>query len=295
MRVNPDLWRDIVAALNHVRDQQNGYLEQFASGRRLNYLSEDPASAAALVEIHSRISQADEYLATVTQLRETAQMADSTLSAVMGALTRAITLGVQGATGTLSQDNREALAEEVKGVQAQVLSLANLNFQGTYVFAGTNVTTKPFVADVGDPMNVTYQGNDGVRQAEVSESVSLAVNIPGSDLFMDPDTGVFAALDRLVSALQSGTDIEAATNDLRQAFDHVNTLRVSYGDTLKRLDTAEAFLKNETTAFKSRENDLAGADLSAVASELMQAEQSRSALLSAAGKISQLSLFDYLR
>ena len=213
------------------------------------------------------------------------------------ALTRAISLGVQGANGTLSQENRLAVAEEVRGLQEQLVGLANLTFQGIYVFAGTATTTQPFALDPASPSGVRYDGNTGVNTVEIADGQMIQANLPGDTIFSDPTADAFLAIQNLIDTLETGTsgDVGNATTQLRQAFDHVNTQRTFYGNALNRLETTELFLNRETVELSRRENDLVGADLAASATILVQAQNARNALLAATSRISQLSLFDFLR
>ena len=61
------------------------------------------------------------------------QIADSALSSAATAMTRANTLAVEGANGTMSDSDRQALAEEVQGILQQMLSLANTSYQGAHL------------------------------------------------------------------------------------------------------------------------------------------------------------------
>jgi flagellin-like protein len=107
------------------------------------------------------------------------QTADATLSSVVTTLQRAISLGIQGANDTLSDANRLSIAQDVTGIQQQLLGLANLSFQGRFVFAGTNSKTPPFVVDATQASGVRYDENAVVNAVEVGEGFRLQVTFPG--------------------------------------------------------------------------------------------------------------------
>jgi flagellar hook-associated protein 3 FlgL len=295
LRVTQDVTRDLLASLAALRREENEALIEVASGRRLNAPSDDPAAVASLTGNHSELSQVEQILRNLASVRGTLQVADSTLNSAVLALTRAISLGVQGANGTLSPENRQALAQEVRGLRDQLLTLANVTFQGTYVFAGTAVTTTPFVADLASPSGVAYQGNDGVASIEVGEGQSLPFNLPGNRLFSDPTADVFLAMEHLIEALETSTGMEAATGGVQAAFAHLNTQRAFYGTMLNRLDMAEVFVGRAKFELQRQENTLAAADMESAASRLVQAANAREVALGAAARVSQLSLLDFLR
>ncbi|HZP02597.1 MAG TPA: flagellar hook-associated protein FlgL [Terriglobia bacterium] len=294
-RVNPNPMSDLLLGLMQNRKLEDDALNQLSSGKRINSLSDDPAAVAALVTNHAQSGAVDQYLKNLSSVQSSMQLADSTLSSVITALTRAITLGTEGATDTMSPDNRQAIAEEVRGILSQILNLANTSNQGTYLFAGTAVTTAPFVLDATSPSGVRYVGNTGVNNVEVGEGETLPINLPGSQIFSAAGADVFQALKDLADALQSGTNIDAANSEVQKAFQQVNTQRAFYGNSLSRLATSQMFLNQRSLQLKTAETSLIGADMAQAATNLTQAESALNATLAAGGKISQLSLLDYLR
>ncbi|HZP00389.1 MAG TPA: flagellin, partial [Terriglobia bacterium] len=120
-------------------------------------------------------------------------------------------------------------------------------------------------------------------------------NLPGSQIFSAAGADVFQALKDLADALQSGTNIDAANGEVQKAFQQVNTQRAFYGNSLSRLATSQMFLNQQSLQLKTAETSLIGADMTQAATNLTQAESALNATLAAGGKISQLSLLDYLR
>ena len=295
MRINPNISSDLLAALSNAQQQQNTALLQMASGRRVNKPSDDPTAAAVLIQNQAESSQADQYLRSVGSIQAQLQTTDSTLNSVVLALQRAISLGVQGANGTLSDANRASVVGELSGIQDQLIGLANLTFQGQYVFAGTATQTTPYVADATQPSGVRYDGNAGTNNIAVSNGVSMQVNLPGSQIFSTPGSDVFQAIHNIIVALQTNTGADTAASGLRTAFDHVTAQRVFYGNALNQLTSQQNYLNNDKLLLSQQENAVGGADLAASTTNLLSAQTARSAALSAAGRIAQLSLFDYLK
>lgn len=294
MRVNPNPLPDLMAALASTQEQQQMALLQLASGSRIQKPSDDPAAAATVVQIHDRTSAADSYLRSMSGLSGQLQVADSTLSSAVTALQRAITLGVQGGTGTLSDANRSALAEELRGIQELLISLANVSYQGNFIFSGT-AQVQPFAADASQPSGVRYDGNVGVNSVVVGSGFQLQANLPGSQIFAASGADVFQSISDLIASLQSNSGIDTAVAQVRTAFDHVTSQRVFYGNAVNQISNQQTYLNNEKLQLSQQEDTVAGADAAAAASQVLNSENARSAALAAVGRISQLSLFDYLR
>jgi len=294
MRINPNVTADLLASLANAQEEQNKAMLQMASGRRVNTPSDDPSAAAILVQNQAQSSQADQFLRSADSVQAQLQTTDSTLNSVVLALKRAISLGVQGANGTLSDANRASVVGELNGIQDQLIGLANLSFQGQFVFAGTATQAQPFVADATQPSGVRYDGNAGTNSVAVGDGVSMQVNVPGSQIFAATGSDMFQAVHDLITALQSNTGIDTAVTGVRAAFDHVTAQRVFYGNAMNQLQSQQTYLNNDKLLLSQQENAVGGADLAAATTNLLSAQNARSAALAAAGKISQLSLFDYL-
>ena len=137
MRINPNPLPDLLSSIALTEKQINTDLLQISSGQSINQPSDNPAGAALLAQNAAQPSRADQFLRSIGSVQGEMQNADSALNSVVTILQRAITLGVEGANGTLNASDRQALAVEAEGIRDQLLSLANLTYQGNFVFAGT--------------------------------------------------------------------------------------------------------------------------------------------------------------
>ena len=294
IRINPDLPADMLAGLAEDRQQEDQAIQELSTGLKVNQPSDNPAAVAGYIVNSAQASAVNTYLSNISTLQGSMQEADSSLNSVVTALSQAISLAVEGANSTMNASDRAALAQEVNGIQQQILGYANDSFQGNYLFAGTAVKTQPFVADSSSSSGVSYVGNTGVNNVDIGDGQTVPTNLPGSQLFTAPGADVFQALADLSTALTSNTNIPAAESEVQTAFNCINSQRTFYGATLSRLNTATTFLNEESVQLSQEENNLVGADMATAASQLTQAETDLDASLAAGGKISQYSLLDYL-
>jgi flagellar hook-associated protein 3 FlgL len=292
MRVNPNPLPDLIAALGQTQQQINTDLNQISSGTSVAVPSDDPAAAAELVENAAQTSSADQFLRSIGSIQGEISNADSTLNSVITALQQAISLGVEGANGTLNDADRAAIATEVQGIQSQLVSLANLSYQGTYVFAGTANQTAPYVLNGGA---VTYAGNSGTNSVTLGNHFTLQTNLPGSQLFSAAGSDMFQSIQDLITSLQSGTGIAAAVGEVDTASSYIDSQRTFYGNAENQLNTQQTYLNSDTTELAQQQNTLGAANLPAVITDLTSEETSRQATLEAVAATTQNNLFSYLR
>jgi flagellar hook-associated protein 3 FlgL len=287
IRLNPNPLPDLLAAIQQSEQSVNTATLQLSSGLRVNHLSDDPAASAAIVLNHNQAGQDDQFLQNITSLQPRFQVADSSLSNVVTALTSAISLGTEGANGTLNTGDRQAIAAEVQGIQSQLVSLANATYQGSYLFAGTAVGTQPFTLNAGTGA-VTYNGNANVNSVQVSNGDTIQANVPGSQLFLNASGSVFNAIQDLTTALQTNGNIGAAVTELQTALTTVSTQRVFYGNALNQLTSSENFLNQDVLNLSTQANSLVGVDFATAASNLVQAQTAEQATLSASARVLSL-------
>jgi flagellar hook-associated protein 3 len=140
-----------------------------------------------------------------------------------------------------------------------------------------------------------YVGNSDVNSVQVGDSMNVATNLPGDQLFTS-GTNVIGSLEGLIAALQSGTaaQIGAASSAVSTALNNVNQQRVPLDNTISQLNDQESYLSQETITLTSQQTSLVGANIADAATNLSQAELTNSAVLAAAAKVMPETLLNYL-
>lgn len=296
MRVNPNLVPDILADLNQSQSTLNTALQEVSTGLAVNVPSDNPAASAAMVQNTIETANVDQYTKNVSSELSMVQSADSALSSVVSSLTQAVSLGTEGANGTNSTSDLQAIAQQVQGILTSVVSQANASYQGSYLFSGTASSTTPYTANAGSPSGYQYNGNTGQNSVAVGDNLSVQVNLPGSQIFSSPTVDVLGSLSSLVTALQSGssTAIETATTAVNNALNYVGQQRVFYANAETQLNSQETYLQKETIDLSSQQSSLVGVDMAQAATTLSQAETANSAALAAAAKVLPMTLLNYL-
>jgi len=295
-RFNPNILPELLVDLQTAQQSAQTAAQEVSTGRSVNAPGDNPAAVAALVLNDAQTSEDAQFQTNISDLQSKLQVANSVMSNASQLLTSAISLGTEGATGTESASERQAIATQVAGLQQQMLALANTTYQGTYIFSGTNVTTQAFTADSSAPSGVVYNGNSAVNSVQISEGESLQTNLPGSQVFMSSSGNAFGALNDLVNALNSGTGIAAATTEVQNAFNEINSQGAFYGNALSQLTNAESYLSQDTVNLSTQQNSLVGANLTQAVSDLSQDETDEQASESATAQILQLpTILDYIQ
>jgi flagellar hook-associated protein 3 FlgL len=296
MRVNPNMVPDVLAGLQQTQSAVNTALQEVSTGKSVSVPSDNPAASASMVQNTIDTKNVDQYTQNASSVLSMVQTADSTLSSVVSSLTKAVSLGTEGANGTMNATDQQSIATEVQGILSSVVSMANATYQGSYLFGGTASTQAPYTADSSSASGYTYNGNSGVNSVVVGDDLSVQANIPGSQIFSNSSNDVLGSLSSLVTALQSGnsSSIQSATNAVNSALNYVSQQRVTYGNAETQLNSQETYLQQETVTLTSQENARGGVDMAQAATALAQAQTANSAALAAASKVLPTTLLNYL-
>ena len=266
---------------------------KLGSGKQMLHPSEDPGKANLISGLVGAKERQEVYSKNV-DAGETRLTAESAVLESMTSIMQRITqLAVQSSNDTLGASDRDVIATEIKALRDELLNLSNTqDLSGSYIFSGNKTGSPAFVEDANGV--VSYNGDYGRMEINVSDVRSIAINTLGPELFSEAD---FAALDDLVADLRANDGAGARTR-----LDNVNSISDrlinSYGAMAGRLAAMESQRNviDETTLrideLLIRENDL---DYAEAVTDLSKESVALQALQASFAKIAQLSLFNFLR
>jgi len=242
MRVDPNYVIGLAASLNSSTLAEQKLTSELSSGLAVTSLSDNPVAAGQASMLTSAISQDDTFVQTASSAESLMQVTDSALGSVVTQLTSALSLAVEGNGGTESASDLTMISQQLSGIRDQVVALANTNYQGTYIFAGSDGNAQPFTTDTStSPATTTYHGDPNVNHVNTISTVNgqqIKMGLTGSAVFTAPGADVMTALNNLVADFASGTVSATASTDigvLQTALSNVSQQRLSLDSSLDRL------------------------------------------------------------
>lgn len=297
MRITNNMITDrVLSNLNSNLERLATIQEQMSSGKTVSKPSDDPVYVSRIMRLQAVVQEQEKYQKNMEDAQSYVDNAEAALATVSEVLNRARELGIYGANGSLDDSDRKALADEVDELIDEVIQVANSSFDGKYIFAGFETEDPPFSRQADD--TITYGGDDGKMLWQIARGVTLAVNIPGDELFQSPGTNVFDALVNLKSTLETG-DLPALASsciqDLDAAVDHVLSERAVLGARSNRLAVAQDRAFTSTINMTELLSKLEDVDLAAASIHFSTAEAVYNAALATGAQVIKPTLLDYLR
>jgi flagellar hook-associated protein 3 FlgL len=302
MRVDPNYISGLAASLNSSTLAEQNLTTELSSGLAVSSLSDNPVAAGQASLLNSAISQDDTFVQTASSTESLMQVTDSALGSVVTQLTTALSLAVEGNGGTESAADLASLSQQLSGIRDQVVSLANTNYQGTYIFAGSYGNVQPFTTDTSTtPATTTYHGDPNVNHVNTITTVNgqqIQTGLAGSAVFTAPGANVMTALNNLVADFASGTLSATASTDigvLQKALSNVSQQRLSLDSSLNRIQTASTYAQTDATNRTAEASSLVAANPATIATQLSAAETQNQALMSVIATVGKQSLFDMIQ
>ena len=266
---------------------------KLGSGKQLVKPSEDPGKSNLISGLEGAKKRQEVYTKNVDAAETRLTAESAVLESMTNIMQRITQLTVQSANDTLGASDRDVIATEIQALRDELFNLGNTrDLTGAYIFSG-NKTSSPAFSE--DPTGVvSYNGDYGRLEINVSDVRSIAINTLGPDLFSPAD---FAALSDLVTDLRAndGAGIKARVADVNDINDRLIN---SYGAMAGRLAAIESqrTVIDETTLrideLLIREDDL---DYAEAVTELSKESVALQALQASFVKVAELSLFNFLR
>jgi len=297
MRVDPFYIVNLSNSLDQTQVAQEQLSNELSSGLRISQIGQDPVAAAQNVELLNQINRDDSFTQTASLTKGILQVTDSALGSVVTQLNQAISLATEADNGTLNTSDLKSVSNQIAGIRDEVLSLANTNYQGVYLFGGSHTGATPFTVDNATmPPTVTYNGDQDVNTIVSPNGQSIQLNLPGDQIFTAPGMSVIDALNNLVVDFANGSSGSGIpdTSALNAALTYVSQQRVKIDNSITRLTDASSAITGESMQLTQAQTNLMQADIADVSTQLSLTQSQQTALMDVIAGLGQGSLFDKL-
>lgn len=161
-----------------------------SSGKRVQTLSDDPSASTRIISLSRELLEGERYINTINQGKSILEAGTGALQSVSEIVARAREIALAAGNPSLSQLDRDALADEVGGMLDQAIGLANTKSGGRYVFGGSKTGSAPYSLDVISGQEYAiYNGDLEDLNLLVAAGIKVNVTLPGETIFKQADRG----------------------------------------------------------------------------------------------------------
>jgi flagellar hook-associated protein 3 FlgL len=258
-----------------------------ATGKRINKLSDDPVGVTQGLNIKAALANIEQLGRNISLGNLWLASSESAMSQTQGIVSELKALSVQMASATTDAASRNSAAQIVQNMLAEIVTLANTDVSGRYIFGGTKTDAAPF------SQNGTYSGNNDAFTIKSGKNATIEVGSDGSAAFGT----LFTTLSAFQTALETNdvSGIQNAMTGLDTNFDAI-TEKISYvGAQMRRIEVKGTILENMNLSNTARLSEVEDADITEAIMNLKSAEFAYQATLASSARVMTLSLVNYLQ
>lgn len=292
-----------VEAISNRRAEIARIQDQIATGKRVVEPKDDALAIANAERVRASLARIEIEKRTIGYARTVLGQAEGALADAGSTLQSARELLLSASNSTFTVDQRQQVAQQLRGMREQLLNIANRgDGVGNYLFGGQGASSEPFTG----ANFVSYQPQLGER--EVGESMEFTLSLDGNQTFTQiptPAGGVENIFDRLYGLAVvledpsvDPTSLTAAVKDgiagIDAALNSASTRRTQVGEQLRQIDSHELSLASKDIAQRAYLSDLIDIDLAKAISDMSANQLALDASIKTYKSMADLSLFKYI-
>lgn len=288
---------------------------QISSGKRISKPSDDVIASISVVSTNNSLGKIGNYLKNIDNAQSELDYADKALTTVVDSVQSARELIVQVLNSSSGPSEIQSINDQIKQLIDQIKDAANTKFENKYIFGGRETDSPPFAVPVtGEVKYVGSADGSGDRNVEISDGVTVPINITGDRIFgeyytgdhdndiLTPDTLDGQGLFKTLIGLSNELDLASPDmNAVRQGLDSLDAnlqtvinVQTQLGSVSNRMEMTKTNLQDSQvnlTKLKSGAEDI---DLAKAISDLQFQQTALQASLQISAKVIQPSLLNYI-
>lgn len=164
-------------ALNKAKSKLEDLQLKGSTLKNINRPSDAPLDSVESLSIKSTQADNKQFLRNINHAKLNLNITETSLQQLTDILVKAKEIAIAQSSDLYNPEVRESVANEVKQMRNQVLSIANKRVGQKFIFGGHKTQSSPFEADG------TYNGDKGKTTVEVSKDFFVPINLHGKEIF----------------------------------------------------------------------------------------------------------------
>jgi flagellar hook-associated protein 3 FlgL len=291
--------------MNNLMTEQHGKIAklqaQLSVGRKNVTPSTDVKATTSSLKLSDVISKQQDDIANLKNVNAGYKEEESIMMSMSNMMIRMQEISIAARSDTYATSDLDIFAIEVEGYMDDIRGLANSrDSNGHFMFSGTKVTTLPFTKNAAG--TVIYNGNQTEPKLELDTGYKLPLSISGNKLAGVITRGatkidMFQVMQDFVTALKANNKVgvDTAIDELKVVSSNLNKNLVDNGLRQNLVDQRRDIGEGKILIYKGLLSDAQDVDYASAITQLSSDMLGLEAAQSTFAKVSQLSLFSFLR
>ena len=306
MKISSNQYYEVLTKQLAKQQESIGELQtQLATGKKTAVPSSDIESSLEGLSIKSVLQRQSAYETNLSYVKDRLTIEESVVTSFQDYVYRLKDLAITASSGTFSDEDIGFMKAEAEGVLEELISLSNSrDSQNSYLFSGTATNVQPFQRQADG--SIAYKGNSAELNVQVDSGYEVQINSSGINLVgqVERITGgnsknldIFAVTKDFIAALGTNTktDISRSIDEFDELGNQVGGQIANLGIRQNLLEERLEIIEEKKTVYEQLLSNIEDTDYSEAITSLSSDMLALEAAQNTFAKVTQMSLFNFLR
>lgn len=306
MKISSNQYYEVLTKQLAKQQESIGELQtQLATGKKTAVPSSDIESSLEGLSIKSVLQRQSAYETNLSYVKDRLTIEESVVTSFQDYVYRLKDLAITASSGTFSDEDIGFMKAEAEGVLEELISLSNSrDSQNSYLFSGTATNVQPFQKQADG--SIAYKGNSAELNVQVDSGYEVQINSSGINLVgqVERITGgnsknldIFAVTKDFIAALGTNTktDISRSIDEFDELGNQVGGQIANLGIRQNLLEERLEIIEEKKTVYEQLLSNIEDTDYSEAITSLSSDMMALEAAQNTFAKVTQMSLFNFLR
>lgn len=307
MKISSNQYYEVLTKQLAKQQESIGELQtQLATGKKTAVPSSDIESSLEGLSIKSVLQRQSAYETNLSYVRDRLTIEESVVTSFQDFVYRLKDLAITASSGTYSDDDIGFMKAEAEGVLEELISLSNSrDSQNSYLFSGTSTNIQPFQKQADG--SIAYKGNSAELKIQVDSGYEVKINSSGANLAGQiertnqngntQNINIFEVARDFIAALGTNTkaDISRSIDEFDELGNQVGGQIANLGIRQNLLEERLEIIEEKKTVYEQLLSNIEDTDYSEAITSLSSDMLALEAAQNTFAKVTQMSLFNFLR
>ncbi len=307
MKISSNQYYEVLTKQLAKQQESIGELQtQLATGKKTAVPSSDIESSLEGLSIKSVLQRQSAYETNLSYVRDRLTIEESVVTSFQDYVYRLKDLAITASSGTYSDDDIGFMRAEAEGVLEELISLSNSrDSQNSYLFSGTSTNIQPFQKQADG--SIAYKGNSAELKIQVDSGYEVKINSSGANLAGQiertnqngntQNINIFEVARDFIAALGTNTkaDISRSIDEFDELGNQVGGQIANLGIRQNLLEERLEIIEEKKTVYEQLLSNIEDTDYSEAITSLSSDMLALEAAQNTFAKVTQMSLFNFLR
>lgn len=307
MKISSNQYYEVLTKQLAKQQESIGELQtQLATGKKTAVPSSDIESSLEGLSIKSVLQRQSAYETNLSYVRDRLTIEESVVTSFQDYVYRLKDLAITASSGTYSDDDIGFMKAEAEGVLEELISLSNSrDSQNSYLFSGTSTNIQPFQKQADG--SIAYKGNSAELKIQVDSGYEVKINSSGANLAGQiertnqngntQNITIFEVARDFIAALGTNTkaDISRSIDEFDELGNQVGGQIANLGIRQNLLEERLEIIEEKKTVYEQLLSNIEDTDYSEAITSLSSDMLALEAAQNTFAKVTQMSLFNFLR